>query len=211
MLRRRPTPAHFQEPCRPSPVATPPDGPGWLHEIKHDGFRLMVWRDRERVRAFTRNGHDWAARFPAVAAAAVALRASSFLLDGEVVATDAEGLASFDLLRQRRNGTGAFCWAFDLLELDGQNLRREPIEQRKGELARLLKGAPFGLALNEHHEGDGPALFAEACRHGLEGIVSKRAGSRYRSGPSTDWLKAKNPASPAARREATEEWGKRDE
>ena len=209
MLRStRLAPPQFQSPCRPSSVAAPPAGPGWLHEIKHDGFRLMVRRDGARVQAFTRKGHDWAARFPAVAAAAAALRASSFLIDSEVVAADAAGLASFNLLRQRRHRKGAFCWAFDLLELEGRDLRREPIEHRKVELTRLLKGAPFGLAFNEHHEGDGPPLFAEACRRGLEGIVSKPAGSHYRSGPSTDWLKAKNPASPAARREAIEDWAK---
>src|SRR5689334_1733175 len=98
-----------------------------------------------------------------------------------------------------------------IFSTDGQDLRGLSIEQRKGELARLLKGASFGLAINEHHEGDGSALFAEACRQGLEGIVSKRAGSRYRSGRSTDWVKAQNPASPAARRVAIEDWASSDE
>jgi ATP-dependent DNA ligase len=140
MLRStRLAPPQFQSPCRPSPVAAPPAGPGWLHEIKHDGFRLMVRRDEARVQAFTRKGHDWAARFPAVAAAAIALRASSFLIDSEVVAADAAGLASFNLLRQRRHRKGAFCWAFDLLELEGRDLRREPIEHRKVELARFSR------------------------------------------------------------------------
>src|SRR5689334_5931836 len=106
MLHTRLTPPHFLPPCQPAPVAVPPAGAAWLHEIKHDGFRLLVRRDGKRVRAFTRKGHDWAARFPTVAAAAAALRAKSFLVDGEVVAADAAGLASFNLLRQRRNGKG---------------------------------------------------------------------------------------------------------
>jgi ATP-dependent DNA ligase len=202
-------PAGFVRPCQPSPVAAPPAGPGWFHEIKHDGHRLMVRREGERVRAFTRNGHDWAARYPAIGAAAAAVDARSFLIDGEVVAADSAGLASFDLLRGRRRLAGAFVWAFDLLELDGEDLRREPLERRKDALARLLRRAPFGLALNEHHDGDGPALFAQACAMGLEGIVSKRVGSRYQSGRSPHWLKAKNPDSPAARREVIEDWGRR--
>lgn len=161
------------------------------------------------MRAFTRNGNDWAARYPSIAAAAAGLRARPFLIDGEAVVADGAGIASFELLRGLRRRREAFCWAFDLLELDGQDLRAEQLERRKDALARLLKRAPFGLALNEHHAGDGPALFAEACRRGLEGIVSKRRGSRYSSGRSPHWMKAKNPESPAARREAIEEWGRR--
>jgi ATP-dependent DNA ligase len=169
----------------------------------------MVRREGERMRAFTRNGHDWAARYPAIGAAAAAVRARSFLIDGEVVAADGQGLASFELLRGRMRLPAAFCWAFDLLELDGQDLRAEPLERRKERLAQLLARAPFGLALNEHHDGDGPAMFAQACAMGLEGIVSKRRGSRYQSGRSQHWVKAKNPESAAARREAVEDWGRR--
>src|ERR1051325_5212320 len=99
MLRSRLPPVGFVRPCQPSPIAAPPAGPGWFHEIKHDGFRLLVRRDGERVRAFTRNGNDWAERYPVICAAAAALRAKSFLLDGEVVVDDGDGLASFDRLR----------------------------------------------------------------------------------------------------------------
>jgi ATP-dependent DNA ligase len=208
MLRNRVMPAGFIRPCQPSPVAAPPAGPDWFHEIKHDGIRLLVRRQGEHVCAFTRNGNDWAGRYPAIVAAAVGLRARSFLIDGEAVVADRQGLASFELLRGRTRHGQAFCWAFDLLELDGQDLRSEPLESRKDALARLLKRVPFGLALNEHHAGDGPALFAAACQKGMEGIVSKRAGSRYSSGRSPHWLKAKNPDSAAAKREAVEDWGK---
>jgi ATP-dependent DNA ligase len=189
-MRSRLIPAGFVAPCLPSPVAAPPTGSGWLHEIKHDGFRLMVRRDGDRVRAFTRNGNDWSARYPAITAAACSLRARSFLIDGEAVVADAEGVASFKLLRSLSRAKHAFVWAFDLLELDGEDLRALPLDQRRAELQTLLKRAPFGLALNDVDSGDGPALYAQACAMGLEGIVSKRANSRYRSGRSPDWGRA---------------------
>jgi bifunctional non-homologous end joining protein LigD len=101
-----------------------------------------------------------------------------------------------------------FLYAFDLLELDGQDLRREPFETRKATLASLLRGSLPGLRLNEHLAHPGDAVFRHACKMGLEGIVSKRLGSRYRSGRSPDWLKFKNPEAPAVKREAEEEWGR---
>lgn len=176
MSRHRFLPAGFIQPCQPSAVASPPTGADWFHEIKHDGIRLLVRRDDDRVRAFTRNGNNWAARYPSIVAAASALRARSFLIDGEAVVADRAGRASFELLRGRTRHREAFCWAFDLLDVDGQDLRGEPLERRKEALMRLLKRATFGLAVNEHHAGDGPALFAQACAIGLEGIVSKRRG-----------------------------------
>jgi bifunctional non-homologous end joining protein LigD len=108
-------------------------------------------------------------------------------------------------------GTGVvFLFAFDLLELNGQDLRREPIELRKRELAKLLRwAAQLGLQLNEHIAEPGDVVFRHACKLGLEGIVSKRLGSRYRSGRSKDWLKFKNPEAPAVKGEAEEDWGAR--
>jgi bifunctional non-homologous end joining protein LigD len=203
-------PAGFIEPCLPSPAERPPSGPGWVHEIKHDGFRMMVRRDAAGVRLLTRNGHDWADRYPLIAEAAGALGARSFLVDGEAVACDREGMPSFDRLRYRRADGAVFLFAFDLLELNGQDLRREPLEVRKATLASFLRRALQGLQINEHLEhDDGDAVFRHACKMGLEGIVSKRLGSRYRSGRSPDWLKMKNPAAPAMRREAEEDWGRR--
>ena len=132
--------------------------------------------------------------------------------DGEVVVADGHGVASFALLRGRAREEQAFVWAFDLLECDGEDLRAHPLERRKGELKALLKRAPFGLALNDYVAGYGPALFAQACAMGLEGIVSKRRSSPYRSGRSPHWVKAKNPGCAAARREALEDWaGEADE
>jgi bifunctional non-homologous end joining protein LigD len=170
---------------------------------------MMAKRDPAGIRLLTRNGHDWAARYPLIVEAVNHLRVRSVLIDGEVVCCDERGLAIFATLRQRRNEATAFLFAFDLLELDGTDMRREPIEVRKATLASILRTSRHGVRLNEHLEHpDGATVFQHACRMGLEGIVSKRLGSRYRSGRSADWLKFKNPQAPAVRREAEEDWGR---
>ena len=127
------------EPCLPSPAKTPPSGPNWIHEIKHDGFRIMARRDGARVRLITRHGNDFTARFPLAVEAVSALSARSFLLDGEAIVTNERGLAVFDLIRHQRHGDDAVLIAFDLIELDGEDLRRTPIEQRKRQLAKLVR------------------------------------------------------------------------
>jgi ATP-dependent DNA ligase len=127
----------FIEPCLPSPADRPPSGPGWIHEIKLDGFRMMVRRTPAGVRLLTRNGHDWTDRFPLIAEAAGALRARSFLIDGEAVACDGDGLPVFDRLRYRRQDGRVFLYAFDLLDLNGQDMRREPLEVRKATLSEV--------------------------------------------------------------------------
>ena len=115
----------------------------------------------------------------------------------------------FDRLRYgRQPKTEAVLFAFDLLELGGKDLRRVPLEERKGELAKLLRKAAWALQLNEHIAESGNVVFHHACRLGFEGIVSKRLGSPYRSGRSRDWIKSKNPAAPAVKREAEEDWGR---
>ena len=192
--------AGFIEPCLPSLATKPPRGSEWIHEIKHDGYRLMIRRDTAGMRLLTRRGYDWTARFPAIASAASVLRAKSFLIDGEAVCCDDKGIAVFDKLRQRRNEWSVFLVAFDLLELNGRDLRREPIEIRKAGLARLLRNAEPGLQLSEQIEHEAAIAFEHACKLGLEGIVSKRRGSRYQSGRSSLWLKIKNPEAPAVRR-----------
>ena len=159
------------------------------------------------IRLLTRNGNDWSKRFPLVVEAVNHLRVRSVLIDGEVVCCDARGLAVFHVLRRRRNEASAFLYAFDLLELDGTDMRREPIEVRKATLASILRKSRHGVRFNQHLEHpDGLAVFQHACKMGLEGIVSKRLGSRYRSGRSADWLKFKNPEAPAVSREAEEDW-----
>jgi bifunctional non-homologous end joining protein LigD len=200
-------PASFR-PCLPTKAKEPPRGGLWLHEIKHDGFRLMVRRDGAGIRLLTRNGYDWAPRYPLSIEAVNAPKVRSCLLDGEAVACDDNGLAVFERLRHRRDDHSVFLFAFDLLELDGQDLRREPLETRKATLASLLRGSLPGLRLNEHLTHDGESVFRHACKIGLEGIVSKRLGSRYRSGRSKDWLKFKNHDAPAVKREAEEDWGR---
>jgi bifunctional non-homologous end joining protein LigD len=198
--------------CRPaSPPTlanTPPSGDGWLHEIKHDGFRCIARKTGTRVRLYSRPGNDQTHRFPLIVEALARLPAHSCILDGEAVARGEDGIASFEMLRAHRHGGSAFLYAFDLIELNGDDLRREPLEARKATLASLLGGPEPGLRVNEHMDNeDGPLVFAHARRLGLEGIVSKRKGSPYRSGRTVDWIKAKNPQAPAVTREAEEDWG----
>jgi ATP-dependent DNA ligase len=208
LLRERTRPGlGIIEPCLPSPAKAPPSGPGWIHEIKHDGFRIMARRSAAGVRLITRNGNDFTARFPLAAAAVGSLPANSFLIDGEAIVTNAKGLAVFDLIRRKRHGDDAVLIAFDLIELDGQDLRRRPIEERKRKLAKLVRGPYPGIVLNKVFEGDGDVLFEHTCKLGCEGIVSKRLGSSYRSGRSPHWVKVKNPNAPAVKREAEEDWG----
>jgi bifunctional non-homologous end joining protein LigD len=196
------------EPCLPSPAKVPPSGPGWLHEIKHDGFRILARRDSAGVRLITRAGNDFSGRFPFIAMAVGKLPARSCLIDGEAIVCDDNGLAVFDLIRRHGALASAVHCAFDLLELDGRDLRRDPIEKRKALLAKLLKEQQTSIVLNEVYEQDGAIVFREACKLGCEGIVSKRLGSSYRSGRSPHWVKVKNPNAPAVKREAEEDWGR---
>jgi ATP-dependent DNA ligase len=175
-----------------------------VHEIKQDGYRFICRRDGDRVRLFTRRGHDWTERLPRVAEALRALPVSSAVIDGEAVACDADGVTNFDRLRSalaRKTAWEPFLYAFDVLELDGRDLRPDSWEARRAALASLLRGIGDGIVLSEHMDGEhGPAMFRHACRLGLEGIVSKRRDRHYRSGRSADWIKVKNPAAPAATR-----------
>jgi bifunctional non-homologous end joining protein LigD len=208
-VRSRPGLGVVIEPCLPSPAKAPPAGPGWIHEIKHDGMRIMARRDGAGVRLITRNGNDFTSRFPFVVAAISALPARSFLIDGEAIVTNGDGLAVFDLIRHKRHGEAAVLCAFDLIELDGEDLRRSSIEYRKRKLAKLVtRSAHLGIVVNEHYEGDGEIVFKHACKLGCEGIVSKRLGSLYRSGRSPLWVKVKNPNAPAVKRGAEEDWGR---
>ena len=210
MFNPRPLPAGFIAPCLPTKAVQPPSGGLWLHEIKHDGFRVIARKDGKRVRLYSRPGNDLTGRFPLIVEALVGLRSRSVIMDGEAVACDEYGVPSFDRLRYRRDDAAVFLYAFDLIELNGNDMRRTPLEVRKATLASVLAKASPGLRLNEHiNEPDGAIVFAHACTLGLEGIVSKRMGSTYRSGRSPDWIKSKNPECEAVRREAEEDWGRR--
>ena len=193
------------EPCLPRLAKTPPAGPGWIHEIKHDGFRILARRDASRVRLITRNGYDFSERFPLIVAAIAALPARSCAVDGEARLRQ-NGLSVFEMIRWRQHDRAVTLCAFDLIELDGEDIRNTAIEERKRLLAKLLRRPHPGIALNQHYEGDGVIIYKHACGLGCEGIVSKRLGSPYRAGRVDHWLKIKNPASPALKREAEEEW-----
>ena len=182
MRRRLAADTKFIEPClpllptsrRPAPFTRS------TRRFPADGPRTPWASDHPQ-------GNDWTNRYPLVVEAVNHLKVRSCLIDGEVVCCDERGLATFQLLRHRRNEPQAFLYAFDLLELNGTDFRREPIEVRKATLASMLRKSRPGVRLNEHLEHpEGALVFQHASKMGLEGIVSKRLGSRYRSGRSTD-------------------------
>jgi bifunctional non-homologous end joining protein LigD len=191
------------EPCLPRLAKHPPTGPGWIHEIKHDGFRIIAQRDAAGVRLVTRKGFDLSDRFLLAATAIASLLARSCVIDGEAIACDERGLSVFEMIRWRRHDAAVTLCAF---ELDGEDLRREPIEVRKATLKGLLRRAQPGIAFNRHFEVDGTIVYEQACALGCEGIVSKRLGSPYRPGRSDCWVKVKNPTAPAVARETEEDW-----
>jgi bifunctional non-homologous end joining protein LigD len=195
VLIRTAFPPGFIAPCLPTKAAQPPSGSLWLHEIN------------DRVRLYSRPGNDLTDRFPLIVEALSRLRSRSCIIDAEAVACGEDGRPSFDRIRYRKYDASVFLYAFDLIELDGDDLRRDPLEVRKATLASVLTKAGPGIRFNEHLEhDDGETVFRHACKMGLEGIVSKRKGSPYRSGRSPDWLKMKNPNAPAVKREEEEDW-----
>jgi len=137
-------PIGFIEPCIPSTARKPPVGPQWIHEIKHDGYRLIVCRRSDRIRLFTRRGYDWTERYPLVAATANVLPTDT-TIDGEVVVCDAAGVADFERLCSREHDCAAFLYAFDLLTLDGVDVRPLALAERKDRLRELLQGFPRGI------------------------------------------------------------------
>jgi ATP-dependent DNA ligase len=150
-----------------------------VHEIKHDGFRIIARKDGNCVWLYSRPGNNLTHRFPLIVEGLHGLRSRSCIIDGEAVCCDDKGMPSFNLLRYRRHDGSVFLYAFDLIELNGDDLRREPFEVRKATLASVVAKAAPGLRLNEHIEADGPTVFVHVCKMGLEGIVSKRKDSRY--------------------------------
>ena len=189
---RRNPPAGFIQPCRPTLVANPPAGPGWLHEVKHDGFRTLARKQGERVEVWSCYGTDFTHKFSKIAEAVRGLPAESVLIDGEAVAFLPGGHSDFAALRTKSGGARASLVAFDILSLEGDDLRQRPLEERREALSQLVAGVE-NIQFSEAFAGDGSIVFAHACQLGLEGIVSKRAGSRYRSGASRDWLKCLAP------------------
>ena len=146
---------------------------------------------RPVVRLITRKCNDFTQRFPLITLAVASLPVRSCLIDGEAIVTDDTGLAVFELIRRQRHSTIAVLCAFDLIELDGEDLRRTPIELRKAKLQRLLPQRHPNIVFNAHYIVDGTIVYRNACALGCEGIVSKRLGSPYRSGRTGHWIKIK--------------------
>lgn len=193
-------PAAFIHPCRPTVAQHPPRGPGWAHELKHDGYRLQVHVRDGRVRLYTMNAADWTARYPRIVEEAARIKGAA-ILDAEVVCLSPEGVPDFDALHSRTMDHAAVALSFDLLMRDGDDLRRRSLVERKAALGKLLFRARAGIQYVEHAEGGhGDRMFAAVCDLGLEGIVSKKINAPYRSGPSKSWIKVKNPKAAAATR-----------
>ena len=192
MLMRTPTrwvrpkrlrPPGFIVPCQPILASKVPAGDGWLHELKHDGFRIIAYKDGERVRLWSRNGRDWSAEFVAITAAVRALPFRRIMLDGEAVTHCLEGLPDFHKLMSRDGQSTACLYAFDLIWLEAQDLRGVELIGRRRMLQKALKKAGPALRFSEHMAGaDGEAMFRHACAMGLEGIVSKRVASPLQVG-----------------------------
>ncbi|MBL8538415.1 MAG: DNA ligase D [Hyphomonadaceae bacterium] len=183
----------FVPPALCQPVELPPDGDRWLHEIKYDGYRLIAAASRDAVRLYTRTGLDWTAKFPRIAEALARLQLKDVLLDGEAAVADAQGRTDFGALQRcfESGGKGASYFVFDVIAAGADDLRKLPLIKRKARLAKLLEGAKAPIRLSPYVEGDGPSVFAAFRDKQLEGVVSKRADSAYRSGRSNIWLKAK--------------------
>jgi bifunctional non-homologous end joining protein LigD len=187
--------------CLPTKSTTVPSSPDWLHEIKFDGYRLRVERNGDRVRLITRGGYDWTKRFPWIVEAALKNRQKHFVIDGEAVILGVDGYSDFDALHSGRHNDEVQLCAFDVLAMDGDDLRDLPLSMRKANLARLLARRPDGIFLSEFEQGEiGPDLFRKACEFGFEGLVSKRRDRPYQAGRSKHWIKVKNRKHPAMSR-----------
>src|SRR6266404_7917941 len=168
------------------PGATVPSGPDWLHEIKHDGYRMMLRRENDRVRLITKGGLDWTRRYPWIVESALKIRSNQFILDGETVVLGVDGMSDFQALHSRKHDHEAQFYAFDILAGDGADYRPLPLSMRKTNLARLLARRSEGILLAPFEQGEiGPDLFRHACIMRLEGMVSKHAGRAYGAGRCT--------------------------
>jgi len=192
----------FIQPCSPIRAKEVPAGDGWVHEVKFDGYRVQAHKIGSRVVLYSRNGHDFTDRFPSIAQLLHELPAKAAVLDGEVVASDADGRPNFARLHVRWTQPHTIhLWAFDLLALNGQDWRPQPLVKRQARLQALLErfGCP-AISLSERFE-DGLALLRAAEERGLEGVVSKRRDAPYRSGECRDWRKIKTATWREANRE----------
>ena len=184
----------FIEPQLASPVDEPPEGKHWIHEIKHDGYRCQVLLQLGQARVFTRNGYDWSERYPSIVRAAGKLPCLSAIIDGEAIVQDRNGASDFDALSSamRWRPDSVILYAFDLMHLNGRDLRRQPLLERRALLKAILgRDEESRIQFSEEFGGDGDALFNACAHHGLEGLVSKHVLAPYSSGRSKTWLKTK--------------------
>jgi bifunctional non-homologous end joining protein LigD len=194
------------ESCIPTRGTKVPAGPDWIHEIKHDGYRLIVVRDGARVRLFTRNGYDCSNRYPLIVEAALRNRTTSFVIDGEAVLLGVDGISDFNGLHSRKHDDEVQLYAFDILALEGEDLRKLPLHLRKTNLARLLAQRPEGIFVSDFEQGEiGPDLFRAACKLGLEAWcpsaaigptapADPRIGSRSRTEAIHRWKGSRRPS-----------------
>ena len=179
----------FIEPALATAMDKVPSGQRWVHEIKFDGYRVQLHIANEAAKVFTRNGHDWTKRFSKIEHDAFLIGASSAIIDGEVVVPAADGTTDFSVLQNELKGksTKIVMVAFDLLYLNGYDLRKLPLIERKSHLKRLIEKT--AIQFSDHFDVDGSELFAHVSKLGLEGVVSKVRDSKYNSGRGNDWVK----------------------
>jgi bifunctional non-homologous end joining protein LigD len=179
----------FIEPALASSVDKVPAGSRWIHEIKFDGYRVQLHIHDGQVKVFTRRGNDWTKRFRKIAADASEIAVGSAIIDGEVVVPSANGASDFSVLQNELKGrsTKIVLVAFDLLYLNGHDLRKLPLLARKAELKQIIDGT--AVQFSESFEIDGQEMYQHACRLGLEGVVSKVRDSAYLSGRGNIWVK----------------------
>ena len=175
-----------------------PAGPEWLNENKYDGYRLRVERYGDRVRLITRGGYDWTKRFPWIVEAALKNRQKQFVINGEAVILSVDGVSDFNALHSGKHNEEVQLYAFDIMAMDGDDLRALPLSMRKANLERLLARRPDGIFVAPFEQGEiGPDLFRKACEFGLEGLVSKHRDRPYRGGRQKTWIKNKSRQHPA--------------
>jgi bifunctional non-homologous end joining protein LigD len=178
----------FIEPALATSIEKVPAGERWIHEIKFDGYRVQVQLANEEVKIFTRRGNDWTKRFKKVAHDAWRIKAASAVIDGEIVVPAADGTTDSVLQNELKGSSKTIVLvAFDLLYLNGQDIRKEPLVRRKAELKKIIAGTD--VQFSESFEIEGREMFAHACKLGLEGVVSKVRDSAYASGLGNSWVK----------------------
>jgi bifunctional non-homologous end joining protein LigD len=171
-----------------------PVGGDWIHEVKYDGYRILLSLGAGDGRAYTRSGLDWSDKFESIISAAVKIKAQSALIDGEAVVLDEKGRSSFQLMQGafKTKSAKLLFYAFDLLELDGEDLTHAPLVERKKKLVQIIGRRSTGaIRYSDHIAGHGDAMFKAACNQGLEGIIAKRANARYIGARTENWLKIK--------------------